>query len=197
MKVFFVFLFLLHVATITGQPKLDYGTMQADSNFNCADDVEKFYFGVDNICNSKNELEIRLRIFSFPGGPSELIDLYYSNGKWCAEKFKSTRQGGNVTIKEHSAYNIPADDQPIFNIQFNGLFERLRQNNIFLLPNQGLLNYQKTIHDGVGFSLTFKAGNSYRRYHFDNPYQYQNNYPDIKEFRNYTNICNALINLFK
>jgi hypothetical protein len=187
MKAVYTFLFLVIAIITYSQEKLDYGKVKNDSNFNCIENskLERYCFQIGNICDSKNELEIRLRITYFPKCNSELIVLACADGKWGAEKYKFTKQGGGVSIDEHAIYKIPKDDQAIFNMAFKKGFDTLKLNNIFLLPDQAELNIKPFVHDGVGFGLTFKAGDKFRSYHFNNPDSYESEYKNVPEFKNY------------
>jgi hypothetical protein len=198
MKTLTVVLSLLISLSTFSQQKLDYGKVETDSSFDCTENtnIERLFFDVGNICNSKNELEIRLDQYALRGN-NQLIILTYSNEKWGAEKYKKSRQGGGVYIDHHSTYNIPDGEQFIWDVVFRQILDSLKYNNIFLLPDQSKLNVDMIVHDGVGYRLTFKAGNKFRSYFFNNPESYQEEYDKIPEFKNYVKIYKTLVALFK
>ena len=77
------------------------------------------------------------------------------------------------------------------------LYDSLKANNIFLLPGQEELKISPGVMDGLLYLLTLKAGKSFRSYRFNNPEFYLQQYPTIKEFREYAAIVKHLSSLFK
>jgi hypothetical protein len=182
------------------QKTLDYGEVKADVNFKCPETAhwDSAIFGVGNICDSKNELEIRFNT-AFSPLMSNLIMITFANGKWSARQF-ITKQGGSVGNKTECT-TILQDPyaKQIYDSVFAALFETLKQNNVFLLPNRNELtkpNATEAVNDGMYYDLTFKVGDKFRAYHFDNPKAYKQSYPDMIEYKNYTSIVDALTNLF-
>lgn len=182
------------------QKTLDFGEVKADNNFKCPESAhwDSIMLGVGNICESKNKLEIRFNT-SYTPLMSNLIIITFENGNWTAKKF-ITEQGGSVGIKTECT-TILQDPyaKQIYDSVFTALFETLKQNNVFLLPNRNKLtkpNAIEAVNDGMFYDLTFKVGAKFRVYHFDNPKAYQHSYPEMIEYKNYTAIVDALSNLF-
>lgn len=85
---------------------------------------------------------------------------------------------------------------PLFS--YDSVFQILKNNNIFTLPNQNeLKNVKGSVDDGSEYRLYFEAGCKSREYEFNNPSIYQKSNKDISEFSNYVNIVDLLFKGFK
>ena len=197
MKKYHCILFIFFAVSGYAQKKTDYGKVKEENKFDCAIHAQgdSALYGVVNICDSKNELEIRLTGIYMPHGNSELIILTFDNQKWDVKKYTYTRQVPASKL-EYTSFKTDAENASINKYLFNNLFDTLKQNNIFLLPGQGELPVTRSIHDGALYTLTFKAGNRFRSYSFDNPESYQQEYANIPEFKEYATIVHALKKLF-
>ena len=74
------------------------------------------------------------------------------------------------------------------------LFSTLKKNRIFVLPDQKDLTLKSGVDDGNEYILTFKAGNKFRSYEFNNPDLYLVSNKKVSELENYVNIINILFN---
>jgi hypothetical protein len=203
MKPLFILLFLFNSFRAFNQDKIEFGAIRTDSNFKATHRInyaDSIYLGIGNILNSNNELEIRLTRAVLPHAGREIIILTYNNGTWDARKYRFEKTHFYPTT---SVTNIYATDiktnltyQYTFDKYFEDVFDTLKQNNIFLLPDMRELKYDKEIFDGVAFSITFKVKNQFRQYNFDNPGQYAEMNPDIPEFKQYDRIVRELRSLF-
>ncbi len=134
---------------------MKYGSVKADSNFSCNDsslqsDVEKRY-GLNKICDSKNNIEIRLSGEYFPFLVSQLYVLTNNGSTWTATEYESHRHyKESDSLKRLSSFSIKSQEI------IKKLFDTLIQNNVFNLPNQTDLKVQEIVYDGSFYSLTFK-----------------------------------------
>jgi hypothetical protein len=195
MKMIFLLLLFASVRSFS-QDQLDFGKVRADENFTCSDRpfIDSSY-RIDKICDSKNVFEVRLGIMYAPLPGFELIVLAYDGSNWTAIKYEDRFND--------SAYNTPRGSGRVKVTQlkpkkdFRRVFKALKRNNIFTLPDQNEIKVKRFVFDGVGYSLTFKAGNKFRTYTFDNTEEYRKRYKHIKEFRNYDCIVNTFWNWLK
>jgi hypothetical protein len=68
---------------VQAQQKLTFGRIKNDSNFNCATNRlldDSLRYGIEDICSSKNQLEIRLS--RFDAHSSDLIILSFKDSIW-------------------------------------------------------------------------------------------------------------------
>ncbi len=187
--------FFLGVASVSvAQTKLNFGNVKADSNFKCKENFDGDYNVVQNICDSKNELEIRLKSSSMPHGNSDLIMLTYNNSKWSAKKYIFIRSAVYDIV---SSVELKPNDDSMFNYVLSLIYDSLKINNIFLLPDQRTLELKGNISDGALYVLTFKASDKFRSYFFSNPKGYIIDNPEIKELNQYCTIVNYIRSLFE
>ena len=78
---------------------------------------------------------------------------------------------------------------------FSNVFDSLKANGLFQLPDASKLKYDHSIMDGVKFYLTYKANRSFRTYSFDNPRSYYEHNKDMPEFRQYDSLATILDSL--
>ena len=162
------------------QTRLDFGEIQGNDLSKCIDTID------GKICHSKNQLEIRLTKAILLSGSYESIVLAYNGIKWTAVKYEGDWIHDTV---------VKFDLQPIR--KFEAIFSALKENKIFTLPDQEELNAKGSVDDGSEFSLSFKAKNKFRTYHFSNPDTYQKYNKNLIEFENYINIVEILFNWLK
>ena len=184
--------------TAFSQTKLEFGDVIADTNFSSsgkqvylASNESKFW-KVQNILQSKNELEIRFYSASLPHPIYTLVILTYDGGFWNAQKF-TYENSGPFSISNATTIRMNYGEQKIFDYSFNQIFDTLKQNNIFLLPDQKDLNAKSAhAHDGGFFSISFKAGEKFRQYSFSNPDVYAVENPDIRAFTQFLRIIQTM-----
>lgn len=82
-------------------------------------------------------------------------------------------------------------------ISYDSIFFKLRNNKIFLLPDQTQLKLNGSVDDGHDYRVYFKAGKKFRTYAFANPDIYKKHNPDIVEIDNYIAIIDVLSNCLK
>jgi hypothetical protein len=176
------------------QKPLDYGHVINDSSFNCntSNVPNSQIFGLNSICDSRNEFELRLYIFALPAGNRHVIILGYDGIYWNLKKI--TRTGGAfgpTLIEKKMTIDTFSSVQKIF----SNVFDSLKTNGLFQLPNATKLKYDQSIMDGVKFYLTYKANKNFRTYSFDNPRSYYEYNKEIIEFKQYDLITTILYNL--
>src|SRR6185503_3102533 len=93
---YLVFFFIIQFSSTVsnGQKDINLGEVSYDSLFNCNDSLRRGLnerqYGIPNICDSKNDIEIRLNGFNRPLGNREFIIISYKDGKWDAKKYTNS-----------------------------------------------------------------------------------------------------------
>ena len=189
---------LLFPCRLPAQEKPVFGEVKADKLFKCTEYAERDAVyatcnPVENICNSKYELEIRLHYYSMPHGGEGLIIVTYGNNKWDARMYKYERASLGYQLQ----YTIAKPEfNNMYNYSFSLVFDTLKSNHIFLLPSQAELPVKGWVSDGVGYAITFKAGDQFRTYYFNNPKSYMQMNENLPELKQYETIVRNLFNLF-
>ncbi len=179
------------------QNKLDFGAIKADSHFSCNEPQGAIEIdcGLDKICNSKNELEIRVSAFYAPMPFFAIYVLTYSDSGWAAKKYEY-----NLAYKKYDTSHLIQIATLKSRQTIENIFDTLKLNNIFTLPDQDSLqhdlNIKSYVDDGSIYLVTFKVGNQFRKYDFDNPKIFHEKYREVKEFTYYLNIANVFYNAF-
>ncbi|MBL0152384.1 MAG: hypothetical protein IPP93_02415 [Chitinophagaceae bacterium] len=174
----------------------DPGKLVADPGF-CTSQTASLMeseFGLKPICESTNEIEIRFWAVGLPVYDIHLTILaYHKTTGWNAVKY-FMRLG---SIRYDSSQKIPVTITPLsaFN-RFDSLFENLKSQGIFTLPDMDELNIKNYILDGTNYSVAFKAGDQYRRYTFNNPGALQKRNKKIMELRNFSAIADLFYSSF-
>ena len=178
-----------------GQYAPDFGVVKADSTFK--EDYNFKVFSLPSILLSTNELEIRLSTVRFPKRNYDLIILSYHNGKWDAKKYTSIHYGGNSSKLTTTSFEIPGEEESLYNFHYKRVYDSLKANNIFQIcyPAQSRL-VESTGNDGTGYAVTYKVGNRFRNFGFSNPDTHDKMNPEVKEFKQYLNIVRWLNSLF-
>ena len=170
----------------SAQQTVDPGCLKADQNF-CRDKDSI----PENICNSTHEIEIRLairKIEKLHEDYSQII-LTYDNSNWKATKYNFVLR--EVSANPYKAIYIIDKTIPLKAMKgFNQLFESLKVNDIFCLPDQRDILADTLINGGVFYDLTFKVGKNFRSYFFFNPNVYTAR-SSRKEFTKYKNIADV------
>lgn len=171
---------------------MSYGPVKGDLRFSCRDsNWVEMYCGINNICKSTNEFEIRLTILHEPTPYFTFFIITLKDGNLGANKYENSplylkgKRGRKVVCDTLSSQKW-----------IKSLLDTLVQNNVFLLPGQDDLKVDDFVDDGNWYRLTFKAGTQFRTYEFNNPGVYLRRYPNVPEFGNYVNIVKTFYNLF-
>jgi len=160
------------------QNQIDFGKVKADESFSCnSPEFLDRFDSLQVICKSNNPLEIRLKVSYHPSLKYALFVINYDGTRWVATKYEATYPG------KPRSHNL----KPIKN--FDTIFLELKRSNIFLLPNQREVLRKIEVLDGVSYSLTFKAGNKFRTYNFDNPDFYSSRHRKISQLQDYNKIA--------
>ena len=201
----FIVLFLTTQLSF-GQTNLDFDSVIVDSNFNTSKQLlytsykssvkrDSINFNIEDIIYSTNEFEIRLRTFNLLRGSYSLSIVSYNDNHWYAKKYLHSESG--PIVKNIQVSVTPSLTQEfLYDKVFETLFDTLKANNIFLLPKVSLDEYSNKVKDGVLHSITFKAEKKFRYYVFSNPETYQRLYPEVEDFKNYSQIVLTLSKLF-
>ena len=187
LNVFYYFLIITLIISCSYK-QYNYGKIVSDStfSFNKDDFSREKDCGLAEICDSKNNIEIRLQANYFP---TSLFSLYVLTNNHDSH-WTLTRYDNIDTNYIINSYKI------ISKRAIEALFETSIKNNIFSLPNQSELKLQNVVDDGNWYTLSFKIGWKFRRYEFNNPDNYARNYGNVQELKNYSNIAKAFYDLF-
>jgi hypothetical protein len=169
--------------------KLDLGTIKNDTSFSCRGvlvfdnrSIDSLY-GLGNLCASSNAVEIRLGIMYQPFPIFDIVVLSFNGNIWSAKKIEASLSdmlyGDRKKIRVHTL---------IAKIDLDSVFNYLKANSIFNLPDQDEIKPDGLVDDGAYYFLTYKAGNSFGSYKFNNPGYYKDKYREIPQFSNYTAI---------
>lgn len=170
---------------VKSQRFFDLGLVRYDSLFNCTDSASLRFndkrFGVSDICESGNEIEIRLKLYYRPGSSSDLFIFSFNKEKWDVRKFKL--RGGylgqelTTTIYTNLNQSYLGTDQTC-----SWILNQLIANKIFSLPDQHELNHEQIAFDGLAILISFKVRDKFRRYWYENPESYCEAYPGAIEY---------------
>lgn len=178
MKYFIVFTLTVCFQYSHAQKKLDFGVVAGQPISKCKD-------AKNPVCKSSYQLDIYWTAVSPMFGSSTTIHLTFDGKKWAATQYHETLQKKSDTVKL-----IPTTS-------YDSIFNALKKNKIFTLPDQDSLQLGLPILDGSDYSLVFKAGNKFRRYTFNNPAIHKEKNPTVKELSHYIAIINILSKGFK
>jgi len=194
-----IFFFIIQlVALSTNAQDLNLGEVRYDSAFNCSNSRLMGFdknFNAPDICDSKNDLEIRLKMFVFPHGKSELVILSYKDGAWDAKKYILDR--GRLGRKLTTISFIPPDwDTTTVKRTCIDILNCLIEDRIFLLPDQSELKHDMNVMDGIQFVISYKTDKLFRAYSYSNPDNYHEQHPDSREYAHIMEIVKILRGLF-
>ena len=177
---------------VNAQNGIDLNSVKQDSSFKCKTNfVDSIYFNLKPICDSKNEMEIRLIISGFKA-PTVQIIITYKDSTWTANRYKYQR--GNLgTQIEVTRFEY---DKFYTDLTFNAVFPVLLANEIFSLPDQEELHIKRTISDGGAYNIQYKVKNKFRSYSYINPETYAEDYPEKSELKNISMIVRTIKSLF-
>ena len=185
--------------TSNGQKELNLGEVSYDSLFNCNDSLRirlnERLFNIPAICDSKNDIEIRLNGFSRPGGTSQFIIFSYKDGKLDAKKYMNSvgKIGRKQTVisLDLSIYDgMYPEYHPCLQI-----LNHLIENKIFLIPDQ---SKDIPLTHAAYFILSYKTNDVLRTYSFRHPDVYLQQHPgnDNKEYLYLKEIIKTLQEMF-
>ena len=198
---YLIFFFIIQFVSTTsnGQKELNLGEVSYDSLFNCNDSLRRGpnerLFNIPVICDSKNDIEIRLNEFSRPGGTSQFIIFSYKDGKWDAKKYMNSR--GRIGRKQ----TVISLDLSIYDGMYPEyhpclqILNHLIENKIFLIPDQ---SKDIPLPHGAYFILSYKTNDVFRTYSFQHPDVYFQQHPgnDNKEYLYLKEIIKTLQEMF-
>ena len=176
--------------------QLQFGNIRPDSNYSCKGvlnldnkSIDSLY-GLRNLCQSKNALEIRLGILYSPLSVFHLVVLTYNGQGWSAKRMEGSLPNilyGNKNDRNIDSFNL------VPKVSFDSIFQTLKANNVFTLGNQKDLKPDGLVDDGAFYFLLFKAGNKFGGYSFNNPGAYKQAYKEMPQFSNYAMIKTVFI----
>ena len=195
--IFFVIVQLTAIIS-SGQKDLELGDVITDTAFNCRDSLRRGlerWYNIPAICDSKNDIEIRLNGFSHPR-TSQFIIFSYRDGKWEAKKYTNTigRHGLKQTIisLNFSHYDgMYPEYHPCIHI-----LNHLIENKIFLIPDQSKSIPEEYRGHGMFLTLSYKTKDLFRSYSFSHPVSYLQEHPDNKEYIYLKEIIKTLEEIF-
>ena len=198
---YLVFFFIIQFSSTVsnGQKDINLGEVSYDSLFNCNDSLRRGlnerHYGIPNICDSKNDIEIRLNGISRPGSTREFIIFSYKDGKWDAKKY--ILSGGMFGPKQTTiSFRFP--DQSITeNPACIYILNHLIENKIFLVPDQSKSIPEGYLAHGAFLTLSYKTKDLFRSYSFQHPDSYLQEHPDSKEYVYLKEIVNTLNEIFE
>lgn len=178
-------------SNLYAQPLTNADSVKADNDFlfSCKSSRNIDEFGVEKICNSQNEIEVRLTRYYLPGGDRSLIVLSFNKGDWDVRKY-SYKAGGPWDAITTTKIIPEGDSMKNFVLQM--LFKQLKDSGIFTLPGQSSLKLRETNHDGAAYWISYKVDNKYRTYTCTNMTGYLEEHPELIELRKYI----AIVRIF-
>lgn len=169
------------------QNKIDFGELPVvDSNYTWHN-YDRFPISKLNpITVTKSILEIRVyyftmmapascRILSFDGELWHLVDVSSSVDSTKATRFDTLQVAQNI-------------------LELG--FDSLKKNKIFTVANQGSLNLDHVVDDGVTGFILYKAGNTLGTYDYDNPCSYSNLHKEIIDLKYLCRILHIFDDLY-
>lgn len=193
------FIYLNPSICLNAQKDINLGEVSYDSLFNCNDSLRRRpnerLFGIPNICDSKNDIEIRLNGFSRPGSTREFIIFSYKDGKWDAKKYINSvgMLGRKQTVISFPF--LPYDGASVDPI-CTYILNRLIENKIFLVPDQSKTILEGYLMHGMFLTLSYKTKDLFRSYSFSHPVSYLQEHPDSKEYIYLKEIIKTLQEIF-
>ena len=181
----------------SGQKAPDPGLVKMNASFGCsASDPDTVKMGIGTICTSKNEIEIRLRASYLPSTSKDMAVLSYKNGKWKAKMIR-LRPGSFGMKLESTSFVEEPQTAKANRLFFDSLFEKLKENYIFLMPDQSETRRKLAVSDGTEYTITYKVYDKYRTYRYNNPESYLQQYPDENYYKQLKVIISAMMKIFE
>lgn len=178
--------------------QLNYGKVKEEKRYcklktsACKCDSSKF--SSPDICNSKNEFEVRISFIDSNNVNYFYLLSYDSANKWSGIVILDSfiRMSDNWTLVKKSSRTYPL----IPAISFDSIFNELKANKIFKLPGD-IFDYGETI-----YSVAYKVGNKIRQYQFSAPGKFNNinhfnsRFLNIADRKRYFNIAGIFTSQF-
>ncbi|HSU27596.1 MAG TPA: hypothetical protein VLJ68_04390 [Chitinophagaceae bacterium] len=175
----------------------DPGPVKTNPNFGCsASDPDTVKMGIGTICTSKNEIEIRLRAAYHPTLSQDMAVLSFKNGKWKAKMIR-LRPGTFGLRLETVSFVEEVHFAKSNRVFFDSLFLVLKENNIFLLPDQLELGKNIQVSDGTDYTITYNVRGKYRTFRYNNPEIYLQQFPDEPAYRQLKVIISTMMRIFE
>ena len=201
MRLIFFFIIQLTAVISSGQKDLEIGDVITDTTLNCNDSLRRRlnerWYNIPAICDSKNDIEIRLNGFSNPRTSKEFIIFSYRDGRWEAKKYTNTigKHGPKQIIisLNFSPYDgLYPEYHPCIHI-----LNHLIENKIFLIPDQSKSIPGEYLGHGAFLTLSYKTQDLFRSYSFQHPDNYLKEHPDNKEYVYLKEIVKTLQEIFE
>ena len=192
----FVIIATLFVVKFSYSQTLDFGEVRTSSIYSYDDNSDSLWFGVGKIYNSKNELEIRLSLSCSLAPKRELTILTFNNNKWSIEKYSNYKAGPLGIQINHNFFTSHHNNADSSIKVYNDIFNTLKANDIFLLPDQAELKDHLQIDDGIAYLVSYKVGSNFRSYRYENPDDYLKRFKNAPEYKKLDEIITTLENLF-
>jgi|SRR5688572_1747899 len=199
---YLIFFSLIHFIAITSkaQKDLNLGEVRFDTAFNCNDSLDRKFserlFNIPNICDSKNDIEVRLNGISRPGSTREFIIFSYKDRKWDAKKY--TRSAGMLGPQQTIvSFKLTEWDSVAVEQVCTYLLNHLIENRIFRLPDQSELMPKEYKTHGAFLTLSYKANEMFRTYSFLHPDSYLKENPNNQDYIYFKEIVKTLRDIFQ
>jgi hypothetical protein len=191
---------LFYSSQVLSQNQLNYGKVLADRYFQCDTNqfkkelysYYKYSIELKTICESKNDLEIRYYTTWGVTPGWKLYIIGYNKGHWSAYEY--WYNFGRKTFDTLHPVKISSLTP---NHGFDSLFKKLKQNNIFTLPDEGTIDFELDYTDPAYNLITYKVHNKFRSYRILFPSNYKEKYPNIKSFEYYDKLLDIFLNQIK
>jgi hypothetical protein len=152
-------------------------------------DLSKFQISADAV-DKAEFIVISLEKVIFMAGWKSKLDLIYNeeskewNGKYMSESYSI--RGGQEKEKPINIDTLAPKSS------WHSVIQSLHQNNLLSIRNSEDIDYEEVLADGENYSMTIHIGNKHRSYSMTNPAFYAKEYPEIKDFSDFTSIINLL-----
>ena len=187
MKLRSLLLFFLMSFHFIVAAQLDYGKVKGRKDYCKKHTPCKCDSLNTHICNSKNELEIRVDYVDSNMVQHFQMLTYDSSKKWSAIVILDTlvyaRDRRTLVKKSSRTYAL----DPV--TSFENIYNELKNNNIFRLTDINEFS-------GRSYTLTYKAGDKIRQYSFPDPVQLRVFNPARGGMKRYSNIVDIFTNQF-
>ncbi|MGQ0738593.1 MAG: hypothetical protein ACT4OJ_05990 [Bacteroidota bacterium] len=128
---------------------------------------------------------------------TEMIVLSFNDKEWIAEKYYPIyKTKGRKVISTSMTKMVKKDSAA----QFHSLFDSLIMNQLFLIDDEHEVRKRMpdqivAISDGVLYTISFKVGDQFRRYWYDNP-ETHIKYSKAPEYKQVVEIIRLITSIF-
>jgi hypothetical protein len=142
-----------------------------------------------------NDIEIRLNVFSRPGGTAEFIIFSFKDGRWDAKKYINSpgmfgRKQIIISMPSFPYDSIYVDQLCTY------VLNHLIENKIFLIPDQSKSIREHQAPHYAWLNLSYKTKDMFRSYSFLHPDVYLREHPDNKDYIYLKEILKTLQDIF-